>query len=668
MTVGAAGAAETRARLTAPMAAAAYLVIALLYTWPLARGLHRDVPWDMGDPVLNIWILGWVAEHLLRLLTGDLGAWSEFWHANIFHPEPLTLAYSEHLVAQAIQILPMYAMTRNLILCYNLLFLLTFVLAGVGMFLFVRQLTGSVVGGFVAGLVFAFMPMRVPQFSHLQVMSSQWMPFVLFGLRRYFDTGSGKALMGAAVALIAQNLSCGYFVLYFAPFVGLYALYEIAARHRERDFVVWRDLIATALLVTAATVPFLLPYLQLRALGFPPRPLAEVKAFSADVYSYLTAPAESWLWGRWLPLRFFPKPQGDLFASFGALLLASSGLVASVRSACFRTRVSDGSVPRGPFAWLARLLAVIAALYGLLALAILLGFGFTHIGRVRVRVTDVVRMTGVAVVAGAIRLALVPRDRRWLASWLREWPAFCTLAAALALMLSLGPSAEAWGEAVLAAAPYRSLYDHVPGFDGLRVPARYGVVVMVFVAALAGEGARALHQWWPRRGSTVALVGGALVVVEALAVPISLNGATSDSGAAARSVRLGRGPDVPAVYQFVRTLPPDAVIAEFPFGRIDLEIRYMYYSTEHWRRLINGYSGTFPQSYDERVPLLRVPEQDPERSWASLLASGATHAIVHTDIFDTPTHAAALEQWLTDHGARMDADVPGGKVFSLRAQ
>lgn len=667
MMVAVTGAVPTRARLTAPVAAAMYLAIALLYTWPLAVGLTRDVPWDMGDPVLNIWILGWTADHLLRLLTGNLSGWSEFWNANIFHPEPLTLAYSEHLVAQAVQILPVYAATKNLILCYNLLFLSTFVLSGVGMYLFVRQLTGSAVSGFVAGLVFAFTPMRVPQFSHLQVLSSQWMPFVLFGVRRYFDTRSRWALVGAGAALVAQNLSCGYFLLYFAPFVGLYGLYEIVARQRVRDLAVWRDMIVTAVLVTAATVPFLLPYLQLRTLGFPPRPLREVTAFSADVYSYLTAPAESWLWGRWLSLRLVPKPEGDLFASFAALGLAACGVAASVRSAWRASTLSAASVARGLRRRLAWLLAPIAVAYSLFALIVVLGFGFTRMGPFAIRATDAVRMAGFATVATALRLALVPRDRRFLASWLREWPAFCLLAAVLALLLSLGPTAMAWGQVTVKDAPYRSLYDYVPGFDGLRVPARYGVVVMVFLAALAGEGARTLLRWWPTRGSAVAIAVGALVVVEALAAPIAINGASPDSGPASRSARLGRGVDVPAVYQFAKTLPPDAVLAEFPFGRIELEIRYMYYSTGHWRRLVNGYSGTFPPSYDERVPLLRAPERDPDRSWASLLASGATHAIVHTDAFETPAVATTVEQWLTAHGARIVADLPGGKVFALRS-
>ena len=59
---------------------------------------------------------------------GDSGWWS----ANIFAPHPLSLAYSEHFLPQAIQAFPIYAATKNPILCYNLLFLSTFALAGLG--------------------------------------------------------------------------------------------------------------------------------------------------------------------------------------------------------------------------------------------------------------------------------------------------------------------------------------------------------------------------------------------------------------------------------------------------------------------------------------------------------------------------------------------------------
>ncbi len=119
-----------------------------------------------------------------RLLTGAI-SWTEFWNANIFHPDPLALALSEHLFGQTLQILPVYWLTGNIILCYNLLFISTFALSAFGTYLLVRDLTGDRRAAFIAGLVYGFLPYRIASVPHVQVMSSQWMPFALYGLNRF---------------------------------------------------------------------------------------------------------------------------------------------------------------------------------------------------------------------------------------------------------------------------------------------------------------------------------------------------------------------------------------------------------------------------------------------------------------------------------------------------
>ena len=161
-----------------------------------------------------------------RLLTGSIG-WSDFWNANIFHPDPLALALSEHLFGQVLQILPVYWLTGNIILCYNLLFISTFALSAFGTYLLVRDLTGDKRAAFIAGLVYGFLPYRIASVPHVQVMSSQWMPFALYGLNRYVTTGSNRALIGGTASLVMQNWSCGYYLLYFAPFVPLFVVHRM---------------------------------------------------------------------------------------------------------------------------------------------------------------------------------------------------------------------------------------------------------------------------------------------------------------------------------------------------------------------------------------------------------------------------------------------------------
>ena len=637
------------------------MAVALVFTWPLVAGITRDIPWDLGDSLLNAWILAWDADRLLRFFGGDIDAIRNFWNGNIFYPERLTLAYSEHLFAQAVQILPVYALTGNIILSYNLLFLSTFVLSGLGMYLFVREITGSARAGLVAGLIYAFAPYRVPQFSHLQVISSQWMPFVLYGLRRYFHTRRTRPLIGAGAALVAQNLSNGYFLLFFAPFVVAYALFEIATRKLWKDARIWIGLSATAVLVTAVTVPFLLPYVELRNLGFGPRVLNEVKSFSADVLSYWTSPAESRLWGR--IMRAYPKAEGDLFPTAAALFLAAIGIAASVSAPWAHARTQPPASPSlRPIFWV---LLAAAAVYMLFVLVILSGNGFNSIGPIPISVRNLWRNVRVLAVIVGLVLLVSPRARSFARRWIGSIAAFVTLAAGASFLMSLGPEIRSGGRLIGEAGPYNFFYWHVPGFDGLRVPARFAMLVMLFLSIAAGLGAAAIERRF-RRGTIVALALGALAVAEAFSAPIVINGTVAEGRYATPPPRVYTGDEVPRVYRFLKTLPsPGTVVVEFPLGEWAYELRYVFYSTAHWHPLLNGYSGHFPLSYNMNATHLRHPLDYPGPSWETLMRSGATHAVVHGPYYQDD-EGERIGAWLVEKGARLISEFDGDKLFRLK--
>jgi hypothetical protein len=648
--------------LTPIKAALLYLSVAVIFTWPLAAGLTRDIPWDLGDSLLNAWILAWDADRLLRFLGGDVDAIRNFWNANIFYPEPLTLAYSEHLFAQAIQIFPIYALTGNIILSYNLLFLSSFVLSGLGMFLFVREITGSARAGLVAGLIYAFAPYRVPQFSHLQVISSQWMPFVLYGLRRYFLTRHITPLAGAGTALIAQNLSNGYFLLFFAPFVLAYALFEISTRKLWADVRLWVALSVTALVVTAVTLPFLFPYLELRRLGFGPRVLNEVKAFSADVFSYWTSPAESWLWGSLI--RAFPKAEGDLFPTVAALALGGVGIAASLSVAWAHAQARPAAAARHltTVVWV---LIAAAAVYAVFVLLILTSNGFTRIGPFPISVRNLWRNSRVLAVILALLILVSPRARLFARQWIGSITAFMLIAGTAAFLMSLGPEIRSAGRLISEVGPYHFFYWYVPGFDGLRVPARFAMLVMLFLSSAAGLGVAAMETRF-RSGGAFAVALGALAVVEAFAAPITVNGTVAEGRYATPPARVYTGDDVPGAYRFLKSLPaPGIVVVEFPLGEWAYELRYVFYSTAHWHPLLNGYSGQFPLSYNMNATHLRHPLDYPDASWQTLMRSGATHAVIHGPYY-RDDEGERIGQWLLERGARLLGEFDGDRVFALR--
>jgi hypothetical protein len=630
-----------------------YSLLAIAMTWPLAAGLTHDIPGDFGDPLFTSWVLAWDATHLGR-------GW---WNANIFAPQPLSLAYSEHFLPQALEVLPIYVATKNPILCYNLLFLSTFVLSGLGMFLLGRELTGSGAAGCVAGLAYAFTPYRMASIPHLQVLSSAWMPFVLYGLRRYFSTGRARSLAGATAAWIAQNLSCGYYLLFFSPVVLLYIGWEVTTRGLWRNRQVILAVLAACATVVVVTVPFLVPYLELRRLGFNPRSLRETQRFSADVYGYFTADPNLRFWG---PIaQAWPKAEGLLFPGLTIAVLAA---IAVWRGASAQTTGPlDSSPPQGASARedassvpYARVYALVWVLIAGVIVMLLLGWSIRLPG---LRITSLPRALLAAAVAGAASLGLSSRVRattsRWLAS---PTGAFSTITL-FAVVMSFGPDIRAKGRIVAPASLYAAFYNFVPGFDGMRVPARYAMIVTLGLAALSAIAIAATGRG--RRPASV--VAGVLIVLEGLAVPMPINQNSTEyqqTGLAPLPASVATGRAVPAVYRYIAQLPPSAVVVELPLGEPAFDVRYMFYSTNHWKPLVNGYSGGAPLQYALLTESLKDLESRPDRAWQALANSSATHVVVH-EAFYTGERGRQVSEWLRARGAREVAAFGPDRMFSL---
>jgi hypothetical protein len=606
-------------------AGAAYLVIAIIATWPLARGLGRDVAWDLGDSVFVMWALAWDGDQLLALLHGDLSRLATFFDANIFHPAPLTLAYSEHFIAQAVQVLPVWAITRNPILCYNLLFLSTFALSGLGVYLFVRELTGNRRAAFVAGLLFAFAPYRIPQSSHLQVLSSQWMPFALFGCRRYFASmgpadrpagGRWRPLMGATAALVAENLSCGYYLMFFSPFVAAYVLWEVLQRRAWRRWMMWMQLGVAAATVLALTAPFLLPYAAVRDQLEIGRGRGELLRYSADVYSYATAFSEQPVWGQ--IARAFPKPEGDLFPGLVALLLAAVGIAT--------WRRTDAAPRAAPLRAFHKVLLALAVVHVILIVAVLLYRRLTFdVGLFVLRISNIDQLLLRATVLSVFVLILAAGARAATAAFMRE-RGFFVAALIAAMWLSLGPSPQALGRALDLTGPYRLLYEHIPGFDGLRVPARFGMIAVLMLAVLGGYGAAWLSRL--RAGTAVLMVLATAFLAESLVLPFTVNGIGTLRDYATPDAHLYRPDRAPAIYQALAH-ERDVVLAELPLGQSDYDVRAMFYSMAHHGRILNGYSGFFPPHYGGLALALSDVPGHPRAAWDALREGGASHVIVH---------------------------------------
>jgi hypothetical protein len=90
----------------------------------------------------------------------------------------------------------------------------------------------------------------------------------------------------------------------------------------------------------------------------------------------------------------------------------------------------------------------------------------------------------------------------------------------------------------------------------------------------------------------------------------------------------------------------------------------MFYSTAHWRPLVNGYSGGGPVEYGLLVEHLKELTRRPGPAWQALAATGVTHAIVHEASY-ADGRGRSVSDWLRAHGAREVASFESDRVFTL---
>jgi len=177
---------------------------------------------------------------------------------------------------------------------------------------------------------------------------------------------------------------------------------------------------------------------------------------------------------------------------------------------------------------------------------------------------------------------------------------------ALAFWASFGPPAGL----------YTAMFHAVPLFTFLRAPSRFGVVVTLALAILAGF---AVSRWRPsRRAGWGAPVLAVAALAELNVLPFPWERALPVSPGYGLLARMPRAP-----------------MAEFPFYgervAFPLHAQYMVLSAAHWMPLVNGYSDHIPRDFREAAAVLdSFPSND---TFAILQRRRVRYIGVHWDMY-----------------------------------
>ena len=191
----------------------------------LILNLSTNLP-DWLDYALMVWIIFQNTSKIFAL------NFNNFFDTNAFYPHQNTLLFSDPLLPQSLIAFPFQLLTNNLILSFNIVFLLTFILNYFGAFLLWRVIFKNNLIAFIGSLLVVFSPFFHLEFSHFQSLS--FWPF-LFGLYFIFKNEQTKNvgnLLFAGLFLAIQFLAGAYLAFFLTLTIVIFYLIKFLTREK----------------------------------------------------------------------------------------------------------------------------------------------------------------------------------------------------------------------------------------------------------------------------------------------------------------------------------------------------------------------------------------------------------------------------------------------------
>jgi hypothetical protein len=296
-----------------------FVLLAALHTWPLVRdpaGLSRN---DSPDAELNEWIVSWIPHQLFH-------APLRLFEANIFYPEPRSLAFSEPLLVPALLGAPVRWLGGSPVLTCNLLLIAGFVLTALAGFHVAFVWTGDRIAGLLAGSLLAFNAATLSRLPHLQAQWAPFLPLALLALERVIVPGTigtwrPALALGLFVALL--SVTSGYWAALAVVALSLALLARVDSWRGQTGRVASR-LGLGALLALLLTAPILAPYWGAHREQGLTRTLQSARSLSSAPGNYLSTPARlhNAAWSE----RFYRDGGGRHFPGLVGLGLALASL------------------------------------------------------------------------------------------------------------------------------------------------------------------------------------------------------------------------------------------------------------------------------------------------------------------------------------------------------
>lgn len=516
-------------RLEFPLVIGGYLLLAVVMSYPLVTQFSDHIPGVDGDVWSYLWAMGWA-----RLALLDLGV-NPFHSDYIFYPLGGATQLLWGTALPSLASIPLQ-LACGLVSAFNLAYLAATTLTGLGMYLLGKEvLREEETGGkcqassakrqasFVVGLVFAFGALRLGYgLAFTNLFHTEFMPFYVLYLLRATRTRARKAALLAGF-FFALNVYIDFQIAAFlALLTALWFLYVLIEPVWTQRRRVWQMALEMRLLARWTVLG-----VSAGALCLPMLVLV-LWDFQIEGGNYIRVyPLVYSMRRSYDALSFvLPNARSTLYQNVPLLRVPGVNV--------FPNEAGDAELSPDRQVFL----------------------GLTVLG-----------------------LALIGVSKRPRALW------FWIVMTLLFAILSLGPVLHLAGQQTTLALPF-SWLQQVPLLNHIRIPMRYGLMVLMGAAVLAGAGA-----YMVVRGREALFAPlGLLIVLESAMLPYPT-----------LALR------VPRVYEQIARTPGDFTVLEIPSFNWRHAAKNEAYQPFHRKRILRAYTNRIAPEVADYFSLRQTP-------------------------------------------------------------
>lgn len=214
-------------------------ILTIVFFWSLTLNITKPLGLTHNDAYQTMFVI----KHVMD--TVKTGTWSNLPNLPMLYGFANSYFFNEPFILHAIAGLPIYLLTGNIVLTYNVLALLTIFASLLAMYAFSYYFTRRWFASIIAAVIFVFNPYVMGRFpDHLNLVTLIFLPLIFLVIERILTRPTPCNCFGFFLLLCAQTVTSFYYAAFLTLILPVYAAIRWwQVRTDFRKFIQWGTIV-----------------------------------------------------------------------------------------------------------------------------------------------------------------------------------------------------------------------------------------------------------------------------------------------------------------------------------------------------------------------------------------------------------------------------------------